>query len=152
MELDKNGAVVAPASVPTAKRISRAKQQQGVIQQNGRKQQHQPRTHPQHHPPGKESEFDHDCEDDDEYEGDEYEEEEEDDELEGEEEDEDDDEDELQTQRRLPNGREVKPTSRQTGSRKNPSSRDEGGRDGLFNIENSLTVTGKQRRIYFYPC
>ena len=144
MELDKDGAVVAPTSVTTTKRIARAKQQlQGAIQQNGRKQQQRTRTHPQHHPPGKESEFDDDGEEDDEYEADEYEEEEEEDELEGEEEEEDE-EDELHPQRRLPNGRDVKPTSRQTAGRKNPPGRGGGGRDGLFNIENSLTVTGKQ--------
>lgn len=154
VELDKNGAVVSPAPVPTAKRSARHKVQTRAVQQNGKKQpQQRPRPHPQHHPPGKESEFEEEVEEDEEYEAEEYEEEEEEEEDELDEDDDDEDEeddDDVQPRRRVANGRTAKPVSRPATGRRNPTARNGTARDGVLNIGNSLTVTGKPRPILFF--
>jgi Ca2+/Na+ antiporter len=148
VELDKNGAVVSPAAIPTTKRSARQKVQTRDIQQNGKKQpQQRTRPHPQHHPPEKDSEFDDDGEEDEEYEAEEEEEEEEEeeDELDGDEdEDEEEDEDDVQPRRRVANGSGAKPDTRPAAGARNPPARNDVGRDGVLNIGNSLTVTGKQ--------
>jgi len=154
VEVDKNGAVISPVPVPTTKRSPRPKLQTRTIQQNGKKQpQQRTRPHPQHHPPGKDSEFDEDGDEDEEYEAEEYEEEEEEeeDELEDDE-DEDDEEEEDDVHPRPPvaNGRGAKPISRSAAGRRNPTARNTSGRDGVLNIGNSVTVTGKSTKTFSF--
>ena len=153
VELDKNGAVVSPVPVPTSKRSARHKAQTRAIQQNGKKQpQQRTRPHPQHHPPGKESEFEDEAEEEEEYEAEEYEEEEdeEEDELDDDEdEDEEEDDDEVQPRRRVANGHTAKPGSRPAVGRRNATARNGTARDGILNIGNSLTVTGKPQPNFF---
>ena len=124
---------------------------------NGRKQQHT-HHHPQHHPPPPpEEEQEEEDYDADEYEEEEEEEEEEPEEEDEEEEEEEEEEDELQRQqqqqqqqvgRRIANGRTPKsqpiPTQRRAPNTPQPptAERRNKGRDGLFNIGSSLTVTG----------
>ena len=154
VELDKNGAVVSPVPVPTSKRSPRPKVQTRTIPQNGKKPpQQRTRPHPQHHPPGKDSEFDDDGEEDEEYEAEEFEEEEEDeeDELdEDEDEDEEEDDDDVHPRPPVPNGRGAKPGSRPVAGRRNPTARSADVRDGVLNIGNSVTVTGKPHKFLVF--
>ncbi|KAF9484220.1 hypothetical protein BDN70DRAFT_182955 [Pholiota conissans] len=171
VELDKNGAVVAsPHAHPKRARATKQQQQaqhRGPPPQtllppvaNGRKQQH-PHPHPHHHPPpGKESDLEDEEVDEEEYDGDQYEDQEEEDEEgveedeeeeEGEEEEEEEEEEDDVEQpdhvgRRMGTERipKVQADSNRRGppqanGRRNTPSK---GRDGLFNIGNSLTVTG----------
>ena len=156
VELDKNGAVVSPASANPKQRGRGIKQPPQPVITNGRKQQHT-HPHPHHHPPPPPE----DEQEEEEYDVDEYEEEEEEEEEpeeeeeEEEEEDDDDDDNELQRQqqqqqvgRRIGNGRTPKgqpiPTQRRTPITPQvpAAERRNKGRDGLFNIGSSLTVTG----------
>ena len=98
VELDKNGAVVAPTPVnPKRSHARGAKRSPAVLPPvtNGRKQQ-RTQLHPQHDlPPGQEIEFEEDEQEDEDYDGEDYEEEgEEEEELEEEEEEEDEEEEE----------------------------------------------------------
>ncbi|KAH0580052.1 hypothetical protein H2248_002866 [Termitomyces sp. 'cryptogamus'] len=140
VELDKNGAVVGHNPPP-----SRAK----TKQVNGRKTappppvqpphlHPHPHPHPHVHPHGKESEFDDDDDGvEDEYEEEEEEEYEEEEEEEGDEDDDGEDDEEP---------REVKPSRRDNTGHPPSQKRTNGIRpkasDGLFNLKNSLTVTG----------
>ena len=153
VELDKNGAVVSPTPA-NPKQRERVKQPPQPVIVNGRKQHNHPQPH-HHPPPPPEDEQEEEEYDVDEYEEDEEEEEEEPEEEDEEEEEEDDDDDELQRQqqqqqvgRRIANGRSPKgqpiPTQKRTPNTPQPptAERRNKGRDGLFNIGSSLTVTG----------
>ena len=162
VELDKNGAVVSPAPA-NPKQRERVKQPPQPVVVNGRKQHTHPQPH--HHPPPPPE----DEQEEDEYDVEEYEEEDEEEEEEVEEEDEDeeeedDDDDELQRQqqqqqvgRRIANGRSPKgqpiPTQKRTPNTPQPptTERRNKGRDGLFNIGSSLTVTGSSLLLFISP-
>jgi hypothetical protein len=92
-------------------------------------------------PPKIESEFDDDEGDEEEYEEEEYEEEEDEEEEEEEEEDaEPEEEEDVKAQR----GRKFPPTTPTARSRRPPANGTKpNGRDGLFNLGSSLTVSGK---------
>ncbi len=155
VELDKNGAVVAPVhsnSKRAAAKPPKLQQQPLPPPQtmlpavtNGHRQHH-PHPHPHHHPPA------HDEEEDEEYDEEQYEDEDADDRDEGEDGDEDeegdedgeegedegdeDEEDEDHHQNPKTQARRLEPPA--NGRRAAPGK----GRDGLFNIGSSLTVTG----------
>ena len=155
VELDKNGAVVAPTPVnPKRSHARGAKRSPAVLPPvtNGRKQQ-RTHPHPQHDPPpGKEIEFEEDEQEDEDYDGEDYEEEgeeeeelEEEEEEEDEEEEEEEEEDEVQQPQLRNSTPKTAPAPRRAPTQQAPPRRSVPGkgRDGLFNIGNSLTVTGK---------
>jgi len=127
VELDKNGAVVDPLKNKASYHPPQSNRTPAVT--NGRK----PAKH--------ESEFDDDEGDEDEYEEEEYEE----DEEEEEEEDEEDPEEEEE---------EIKPRDRRNagvrGRKPAVNNTKVNGRDGLFNLGSSLTVTGQSTFGFVY--
>jgi hypothetical protein len=173
VELDKDGAVVSPSTNHKRTRATKHAQQlpqRGPPPQtllppitNGKAVQH-PATHPHLHPPGKD-EYSEDEQEEDEYEyGDGDEEDEDDQEEEEEEEEEEDDQEEEEddediphpqptrrVERIAPNGQPIPPSRRgavqaPAGGRRNVAGK---GRDGLFNIGSSLTVTGASNSSVF---
>jgi len=148
VELDKSGAIVA--HTPQARG---AKPPTTVLRPpvtNGRKQQQCIQPHPLNDPPlGKEIEFEDDKQEDEDYDGKDYEEEEE-------EVPEEEEEEEVQVQVQQPQRRTPKttPVARRAPQQVPPRRiMPTKGRDGLFNIGNTLSVAGQLKQsLLFQMC